>query len=74
MTRSLDQKPVKTTLSQPENPWVEAAKTIITAGVLAFGIRTFVAEARYIPSSSIDLLLCPLFSQTCNRQSLHHQL
>lgn len=40
--------------SQPENPWVEAAKTIITAAILAFGIRTFVAEARYIPSSSME--------------------
>jgi signal peptidase I len=47
MTRSLDQKPVKTTQPQPENPWVEAAKTIITAGILAFGIRTFVAEAPF---------------------------
>jgi signal peptidase I len=54
MTRSLDQEPVKTTQPQPENPWVEAAKTIITAGILAFGIRTFVAEARYIPSSSME--------------------
>jgi signal peptidase I len=54
MTRSLDQKPVKTTHPQPENPWVEAAKTIITAGVLAVGIRTLVAEARYIPSSSME--------------------
>jgi len=54
MTRSLDQKPVKTTHPQPENPWVEAAKTIITAGILAIAIRTFVAEARYIPSSSME--------------------
>jgi signal peptidase I len=54
MTRSLDQEPIKTTQPQPENPWVEAAKTIITAGVLAVGIRTLVAEARYIPSSSME--------------------
>jgi len=34
--------------------WVEAAKTIGLSIVLAFGIRTFVAEARYIPSSSME--------------------
>lgn len=37
-----------------ENPWLEAVKTIVTAAILAFGIRTFVAEARYIPSSSME--------------------
>ena len=36
-----------------ENPWVETFKTLVTAGVLAIGIRTFVAEARYIPSESM---------------------
>jgi len=36
-----------------ENPWVEVAKTIGLSAVLAFGIRTFVAEARYIPSGSM---------------------
>lgn len=36
-----------------ENPWVEALKTIGLSAVLAFGIRTFVAEARYIPSGSM---------------------
>jgi signal peptidase I len=39
--------------SENENPWVEALKTIGLSAVLAFGIRTFVAEARYIPSSSM---------------------
>lgn len=36
-----------------ENPWVEALKTIAISGILALGIRTFVAEARYIPSESM---------------------
>jgi signal peptidase I len=36
-----------------ENPWVETGKTIGLAVVLALGIRTFVAEARYIPSGSM---------------------
>lgn len=39
---------------QEENPWIEAIKTLGTAAILAFGIRTFVAEARYIPSSSME--------------------
>jgi signal peptidase I len=36
-----------------ENPWIEALKTIALSGILAFGIRSFVAEARYIPSGSM---------------------
>lgn len=36
-----------------ENPWLEGLKTIGLSAVLAFGIRTFVAEARYIPSGSM---------------------
>ncbi|MGA1475323.1 MAG: signal peptidase I, partial [Prochlorothrix sp.] len=39
--------------AEQENPWVEGIKTIGLSAVLAFGIRTFVAEARYIPSSSM---------------------
>jgi signal peptidase I len=35
------------------NPWIEGLQTIAMAGALAFGIRTFVAEARYIPSESM---------------------
>ncbi|MBD3881553.1 signal peptidase I [Phormidium tenue FACHB-886] len=38
---------------KPENPWVEAAKTIGLSLLLAFGIRQFIAEARYIPSESM---------------------
>lgn len=36
-----------------ENPWLEGVKTIGLSVVLALGIRTFVAEARYIPSESM---------------------
>ena len=40
-------------VEQQENPWVEGLKTIALSAILAFGIRTFVAEARYIPSGSM---------------------
>lgn len=40
---------------QPEEAWwVEAAKTVGLSLLLAFGIRTFVAEARFIPSGSME--------------------
>ena len=45
-------KSVKT--STEENPVVEIVKTLATAFILAIGIRTLVAEARYIPSSSME--------------------
>ena len=54
MTRSPNQEPEKKPQNNQENPWVEALKTLVTAGILAFGIRTFVAEARYIPSASMQ--------------------
>ena len=53
MTGVQNQEPEKQPLQQVENPWVEAAKTIVLSAVLAFGIRSFVAEARYIPSGSM---------------------
>ncbi|MEM8806784.1 MAG: signal peptidase I [Cyanobacteria bacterium P01_G01_bin.38] len=37
-----------------QNPWVEAVQTIGLSVVLALGIRQFVAEARYIPSGSME--------------------
>ena len=36
-----------------ENPLVELAKTLLSAAILAFGIRSCVAEARFIPSESM---------------------
>lgn len=38
---------------EQENPWVEGFKTVGLSIILALGIRTFVAEARYIPSGSM---------------------
>lgn len=37
----------------PENALIEGLKTVGLSLFLAFGIRTFVAEARYIPSGSM---------------------
>ena len=54
MTRSLKQKQQQPPPYHQENPWLEAIKTLVTALILALGIRTFVAEARYIPSSSME--------------------
>lgn len=40
--------------SNNEKFWVEGLKTIGMGLVLAFGIRTFIAETRYIPSASME--------------------
>ena len=45
-------KPSKTTQSRSEF-WWENIKTLGLSLFLAFGIRTFIAEARYIPSGSM---------------------
>ncbi|NEP15649.1 MAG: signal peptidase I [Leptolyngbya sp. SIO4C1] len=37
-----------------QNPWIEGLQTIGLSVVLALGIRQFVAEARYIPSGSME--------------------
>ncbi len=36
------------------NPWIEGLQTIALSVVLALGIRQFVAEARFIPSGSME--------------------
>ncbi|HEY9850343.1 MAG TPA: signal peptidase I [Leptolyngbyaceae cyanobacterium] len=53
MTRLQDQPPNKNQQNASENSWLEGLKTIGLSVVLALGIRTFVAEARYIPSGSM---------------------
>lgn len=53
MTRVHKQSSDNPSQQHSENPWIEALKTIGLSAVLAFGIRTFVAEARYIPSGSM---------------------
>ncbi|MBE9032434.1 signal peptidase I, partial [filamentous cyanobacterium LEGE 11480] len=49
-----NKKPQEPVATQVENPWVEGVKTIALAAVLAVGIRQFVAEARFIPSGSME--------------------
>ncbi|NEO19773.1 MULTISPECIES: signal peptidase I [unclassified Moorena] len=54
MSRVPDKRPEKKpTQPSKDNAWVEGIRTITLSAVLAFGIRTFVAEARYIPSGSM---------------------
>jgi signal peptidase I len=54
MTQVKDQAPDdKPSQKSSDNPWKEGLKTIALSAFLAFGIRTFVAEARYIPSGSM---------------------
>jgi len=56
---SADKSPDEAKKSEPatstaENPWVETIKTVVLSVVLALGIRTFVAEPRWIPSGSME--------------------
>ncbi|MBE9119090.1 signal peptidase I [Lusitaniella coriacea LEGE 07157] len=40
-------------MAQTNNNWLEAFRTLGLSAFLAIGVRTFVAEARYIPSESM---------------------
>lgn len=40
--------------SKSDNAWLEGLKTLSLSVILALGIRTFIAEARYIPSGSME--------------------
>lgn len=51
---ALNQVPVQKEPAPQPNPWVEGLQTIALSVVLALGIRHFVAEARYIPSGSME--------------------
>lgn len=53
MTKVDKKQALPSSKTTDENSLVEWAKTIGVSLLLAFGIRTFVAEARYIPSESM---------------------
>ena len=44
---------------QSENIWIDTIKTISFSLIIALGIRTFIAEARYVPSGSMEPTIQP---------------
>ncbi|MBD2519731.1 signal peptidase I [Nostoc sp. FACHB-973] len=52
-------KQIGSSLPSSENVWIEGIKTIALSLILALGIRTFVAEARYVPSGSMEPTIQP---------------
>ncbi|MEC4884762.1 MAG: signal peptidase I [Scytonema sp. PMC 1070.18] len=49
----------KSKQTQSNHSWIEPIKTISLSLILALGIRTFVAEARYVPSGSMEPTIQP---------------
>jgi signal peptidase I len=54
MSNPIERSAKAVTGGKVENPWMEGIKTIALSAVLAVGIRTCVAEARFIPSGSME--------------------
>lgn|GEM_PF-1642873 len=54
-------------LPQTEHPWKEAAQTVTVSLFLAFGIRTHVVEARYVPTGSMEPTIEINDTMTCRR-------
>ena len=54
MSNRTNQLSDKSSPKEPENFWIEGAKTIALSIFLAFGTRAYVAEARYIPTGSMQ--------------------
>ena len=44
---------------QSENIWIDTIKTISFSLIIALAIRTFIAEARYVPSGSMEPTIQP---------------
>ncbi|MBA3921183.1 MAG: signal peptidase I [Nostocaceae cyanobacterium] len=54
MSSAQKQVPENNSNQQPDNSWIpELARTVALSILLALGIRTFIAEARWIPSGSM---------------------
>ena len=53
-SQAIDRAKPAVTSQNSQNPWIEGLQTIGLSIVLALGIRHFVAEARYIPSGSME--------------------
>ncbi len=54
MSSDRDRNSQAKTSSKKGKLWLELVQTIVTAGIVSLGIRTFAAEPRFIPSGSMQ--------------------